>query len=297
MSNLNTMPDPYQILERISMEELQRLLREDFESEDEGTAEHDEFITKVMEVIAKREKDTPSVPAFDPVAGWEDFQKNYYPTEKNPVLLCDDAQLESLNQRYRVTESVPQKSASGPIRHVKQLALVAAAIGIFMSVLVVAQAAGVDVFGAMARWTDETFHFVTTPTTNHEVDEFCSALGEQGIPTEYAPTWILNGFEAEEPQTVVAKRYTAVSTRFVDGENEYLFTVTRYNSTDDVNFTDYEKKRGDAIPHMNGKQLFYIFDNTDSTMATWYNGDDLTIMICGQISTDDMKSIIDSIGG
>ena len=53
MSNFNTTPDPYQFLDRISTEELQRLLREDFKSEDEGTVEHDEFITKVMEEIGR----------------------------------------------------------------------------------------------------------------------------------------------------------------------------------------------------------------------------------------------------
>ena len=82
MSNFNTTPDPYQFLDRISTEELQRLLREDFKSEDEGTVEHDEFITKVMEVIAKREESEPSVPTIDPAAGWEDFQKTTIPQRK-----------------------------------------------------------------------------------------------------------------------------------------------------------------------------------------------------------------------
>lgn len=293
MSNLNTMPDPYQFLERISTEELQRILREDFESEDESTAENDEFITRVMEVISKRET---SAQPFDPVKGWKDFQKNYCPVEEDPILLCDDAQLEKLNQKHRVARNVHRDSTSRPARYVKRIALVAAAIGVFTSLLIAAQAAGFDVFGAMARWTDEKFRFVTTPT-NHEVEAFCSALDEHDIPTEYAPTWLPDGFVAGEPQVAKTKRHTAISAYFKNGEDEFLFTVTQYNSVDGIDFTDYEKKRGDAIPHMNGKQLFYIYDNTDSTMATWYNGDNLTIMICGQISIDDMKSIIDSIGG
>ncbi len=298
MSNFNTTPDPYQFLDRISTEELQRLLREDFKSEDEGTVEHDEFITKVMEVIAKREESEPSVPTIDPAAGWEDFQKNYYPTEEDPVLLCDDAQLKSLNQKYRVVKSVPQSSAPGRIRSFQRVAVVvAAAIGIFMSGLVVAQAAGLDVFGAMARWTDETFHFVITPTTNHEVEAFCSALDEYDISTEYAPTWLPEGFVADEPEVTKTKRLLAVSARFKNSKNEIIFTVTKYDSEDVIYFSSYEKEVGEAIPYMNGKQLFYIFENTNSTTAAWSDGDTLTINICGQISTDDMKSIIDSIGG
>lgn len=294
MSNLNTMPDPYQFLERISTEELQRILREDFESEDEGTAENDEFITRVMEVVEKREKSTQT---FDPVKGWMDFQKNYYSTEENPVLLCDGAQLERLSQKHRVTKSGSPKSTSGPNRHVKRIALMAAAIGIFMSVLVAAQAAGLDVFGAMARWTGETFHFIATPTNNHDVEALCSALDEQGISAEYTPTWLPDGFVADTPQVAKSKRYTSISTRFVNNEKEFLFVVTQYSAKGDMDFTDYEKKSGDAIPYMNGKQLFYIFDNINDITATWYDGEKLTITICGQISIDDMKSIIDSIGG
>lgn len=291
MSNLNTMPDPYQFLERISTEELQRILREDFESEDEGTAENDEFITKVMEVVEKREK---SAQIFDPVKGWMDFQKNYYPTEENPV----DAELEALNQKHRVIKSVSRNSASGPIRHVKRIAFVASvAIGVFVSLLVAAQASGFDVFGAMARWTDEAFHFVTAPTTNHEVEEFCSALNEQGIPAEYALTWLPDGFVADEPKIEVFKRQTMISNRFSDGESEILFIVTQYHSKDAIDIAGYEKENGEAIPYMNGKQLFYIFDNIDRTAAAWSDGHTFAIDIFGQISIDDMKSIIDSIGG
>lgn len=297
MSNLNTMPDPYQFLERISTEELQRILREDFESGEESTAENDEFITKVMEVIEKRERSKPSSPAFDPAAGWEDFQKNYYPTEEDPVLLCDRAELEKLTQKHRVVRKAHPASTGKPARHVKRIALVAAAIGVFMTLLVAAQAAGFDVFGAMAQWTNETFRFMTAPTQNSEVVDLCSALDAHGIPTEYAPSWIPDGFVAEELQVAETKRRTSVSTSFKNGENEILFTVTRYSSKDDMDFTDYEKRRGDAVPHMNGKQLFYVYGNTDSTVATWSDGNTFIIMINGQISTDNMKSIIDSIGG
>lgn len=297
MSNLNTMPDPYQFLERISTEELQRILREDFESGEESTAENDEFITKVMEVIEKRERSKPSSPAFDPAAGWEDFQKNYYPTEEDPVLLCDRAELEKLTQKHRVVGKAHPASTGRPARHVKRIALVAAAIGVFMTLLVAAQAAGFDVFGAMAQWTNETFRFMTAPTQNSEVVDLCSALDAHGIPTEYAPSWIPDGFVAEEPKVAETKRYTSVSMSFRNGENEILFTVTWYNSEDTIDLANYEKKLGDAIPYMNRKQLFYIFDNTNRTTATWFDGNTLTITICGQISIDDMKSIIDSIGG
>lgn len=296
MSDHGTKPDPYQFLDRISTAELQRILREDFESNDEGTAENDEFITRVMEVIEKREKNDPTVPAFDPAAGWEDFQKNYRPTGEDPILLCDAGQLERLTQRHRVGKRVHRGPAAARSRSIRRIALVAAAIGVFMSLLVAAQAIGLDVFGAMARWTDETFRFVTTQTTN-EVEGFCSALEEHGIPRSYAPTWLPDGFEADEPQADISKVRTMVSNHFSDGKRDILIVVTRYASKSDIDPVRYEKKTGEAIPHMNGQQLFYIFENADSISASYYDGDRLTIDICGQISIGDMKAIIDSIGG
>lgn len=296
MSDHGTKPDPYQFLDRISTAELQRLLREDFASNDEGTAENDEFITRVMEVIEKREKNDPTVPAFDPAAGWEDFQKNYRPTGEDPILLCDAGQLERLTQRHRVGKRVHRGPAAARSRSIRRIALVAAAIGVFMSLLVAAQAIGLDVFGAMARWTDETFRFVTTQTTN-EVEGFCSALEEHGISRSYAPTWLPDGFEADEPQADISKVRTMVSNRFSDGKDYLLFVVTQYTSKESVELTHYEKKTSGVISYTNGKQLFYIFENTNSISATYYDGDRLAIEICGQISIDDMKAIIDSIGG
>lgn len=296
MSDHGTKPDPYQFLDRISTAELQRLLREDFASKDESTAENDEFITRVMEVIEKREKTDPTVPAFDPAAGWEDFQKNYRPTGEDPILLCDAGQLEQLTQRHRIGKRVHREPAAARSRSIRRIALVAAAIGVFMSLLVAAQAIGLDVFGAMARWTDETFRFVTAQTTN-EVEGFCSALEEHGISRSYAPTWLPDGFTADEPQADISKGYTMVSNRFSDGKSHLLFAVTRYTSKSDMGLVSYEKKTGEAIPYMSKNQLFYIFENAGSTSASYYDGDRLTIDICGQISIDDMKAIIDSIGG
>lgn len=293
MPDLNTMPEPYRFLEKISTEELHRLLREDLESEGESSPENDEFITHVMEVVAQREESNPSAPVFDPAAGWEDFQTYYYPTEQDPILLCDNTQLAKLTRQHRVAKRSHPAPAPTAHRSVRRLALVAAAIGVFMTLLVAAQASGLDVFGAMARWTDETFRFVAAPT-NYDVAAFRAALEEQDIPAEYAPSRIHAGFVADGLQTTNSKKITQVTAYFTDGNAEFSFVVTRYH---DIAIANYEKTLGEAISYTNGKQLFYIFENTNSTMATWSDGRALTIDICGQVSTNDMKSIINSIGG
>ena len=290
------MPNPYQFLEKISTEELRRLLREDFESSDESTPENDEFITKVMEVVAQREESASSVPVFDSAAGWENFQKNYRPMQGNLVSLCDDAQLEALTCKHRDVKSPHQASIPDPKRRIKPFALVAATIGLFMTLLMVAQAAGLDVFGAMARWTDETFSFISTPASN-EATAFRTALEKQGIPKEYAPTWVPAGFKAGSPQVSSSKRTTELSVTFSNSNKEFVFAITKYASSDAIETISYEKNLGDAILYSNGRQLFYIFDNVESCVAAWSDGQAFAIGISGEISIDDMKSIIDSIGG
>lgn len=296
MPDLNTMPEPYRFLEKISTEELRRLLREDLESEGESSPENDEFITHVMEVVAQREESNPSAPVFDPAAGWEDFQTYYYPTEQDPILLCDNTQLAKLTRQHRVAKRSHPAPAPAAHRSVRRLALVAAAIGVFMTLLVAAQASGLDVFGAMARWTDETFRFVAAPG-NDEVAELRSALEEQGIPAEYAPSWIPAGFCAAPTNVFVSKDSKLIFTRFSNGKATFQAAITKFSSKERLVINNYEKDASAVIPYSNGRQLFYIFDNLDSSVATWSDGETLTIEIAGQLSLQDMKSIIDSIGG
>jgi hypothetical protein len=80
----------YRFLEKISTEELKRILQEDFESDNSDDPANDEFITSVMEVIAQRESQDSTLPQFDVDTGWNDFQKHYRPTEENPILMCDE---------------------------------------------------------------------------------------------------------------------------------------------------------------------------------------------------------------
>lgn len=296
MPDLNTMPEPYRFLEKISTEELRRLLREDLESEGDSSPENDEFITHVMEVVAQREESDPSAPVFDPAAGWENFQAYYYPTEQGPILLCDNAQLAKLTRQHRVAKRSHPAPAPAAHRSVRRLALVAAAIGVFMTLLVAAQASGLDVFGAMARWTDETFHFVAAPA-DYDAAAFRSALEEQGIPAEYAPSWIPAGFHADKPKVLITKESKVVSTRFSNDESIFCVFATQFSDRERLVVSNYEKNAKAVIPYSNGRQLFYIFDNLDSSVATWSDGETLTIEISGQLSVQDMKSIIDSIGG
>ncbi len=278
----------YAFLRALDTEQLEQLLKADYGgSMSEDAAE--EFIDAVIEVMLEKEKENPSGRLADVDKAWADFQRYYNVPDRDGRLLYPDL------AAPEPTPS-PQAPARRPKRVLRRVALIVAVIGIFMSLLVVAQAVGLDVFGAMARWTDETFHFVTT-SANDETAAFRAALEEQNIPASYAPTWVPAGVKAEKPRTFSNKRTVVVSARFSNGREYILFTVTRYSSEDDIETDRYEKDIGNAIEYSNGSQLFYIFENQDAAVATWSDGREFTIEIHGEISTDDMKTMIESLGG
>ncbi len=289
MANMQThSTGRYAFLRALTTEQLEQLLKADYSaSMPEDAAE--EFIDAVIEVMLEKEKETPSGRLADVDKAWADFQTYYNVPDRDGQLLYPDP-----------GSPDPAPSQKAPVRRprrvLRPVALVAAAIGVFMSLLVVAQAAGLDVFGAMARWTDETFHFVTT-SAGDETAALRAALEEQGIPASYAPTWLPAGFKAEEPRTTRTKNHATVSSRLSNGDKELALVFTCYQSEDAIQAASYEKDISEATPYTSGSRLFYMFENQDTTVALWSDGERLSIDIHGEISTDDMKSILDSIGG
>lgn len=299
----NTTPDPYQFLERISTQELKRLLQEDLESEGKSSPADDEFITRVAEVVAQRETDDASLPVFDTAAGWERFQKNYRPTGNDPILLCDDETLNKLSHEARTTKgSHPSSSKSSPARRqIRRIALVAAAIGVFMALLIGAQAAGVDVFGNLARWTDEVFYFIPSAQAEEQRSE-CSdtlsqALEAQGLPKELVPTWFPDGFQPDEPQVWHNDMVEAVDVLFrhEDGRS-FVVSVNRYPDSDDIQLLQIEKDGAPVEFYPSNGRMFYIMSNLNTIESAW-NENNLVMHIGGTISTNEVKQIIDSIGG
>ncbi len=289
MANMQThSTGRYAFLRTLRTEQLEQLLKADYSaSMSEDAAE--EFIDAVTEVMLEKEKEDPSGRLADVDKAWADFQTYYNVPDRGGQLLYPDP----LSPDPAPSQKAP---ARRPKRVLRPVALVAAAIGAFMSLLVVAQAAGLDVFGAMARWTDETFRFAPAGT-NDETKPFRALLEEHDIPVAYAPTWIPAGFVSEEPYVFSTKWLTTVSARYSNGKDAFMYSVTHHLSKNTIEASNYEKEYGDASAYSNGKTVFYIFENTDSATAVWTDGESFEIEIRGALSVNDMKKMIDSIGG
>lgn len=177
---------------------------------------------------------------------------------------------------------------------------VAATMAAVLALMIGAQAAGIDVFGNLARWTDETFHFILPgrePEVSPYYEPFRKALEDNGLPGELAPKWYPEGFVTEGPEVEESKRRDTVTNVFYNTEGKKLtISVGHRSDSDRLNSKAYEKDASSVEVYESGTKSFYILANyRNTTWATWSN-EDLDVIIRGNLSVDEVKRIIDSIG-
>ena len=180
--------------------------------------------------------------------------------------------------------------------------VVAAILIVMFGSMLTAQAAGLDVFGAIGRWTEENFQFVL-PTTNQSDtvginDDFQKASEKFGLPSSFVPTWCPEGFTSAEPLEEHIKNHSdSISCQYTNTtENKfYLVTISQYYSADVLNATVFEKDDSSVITYQSNGKNFYIFSTLENLTATWAD-ENYCITITGEITLDQIKNIIDSIG-
>ena len=315
-------------LDQLSMEQLEDLLRADLNSPDE---ENDEAVFHILEVMKKREKENPTGRLPDKNKAWKEFQEYYnipegegeslYPTYSEPE--NDDKNIQTLKTneprtrpRFRMRRGLVV-AAILIVMFGSMLTAQAAGVDVFGAIgrwteenfqivmfgsMLTAQAAGVDVFGAIGRWTEENFQFVL-PTTNQSDtvginDDFQKASEKFGLPSSFVPTWCPEGFTSAEPLEEHIKNHSdSISCQYTNTtENKfYLVTISQYYSADVLNATVFEKDDSSVITYQSNGKNFYIFSNLENLTATWAD-ENYCITITGEITLDQIKNIIDSIG-
>lgn len=283
----------YGFLEQLSIEDLELLLRLGSDSDESET-----FFDAVGEVIVRREKENPTGRLPDVDEAWREFQAYCNTPEKL-------AEADPL-----IFDTVEDKAASGtkshkPTRHssrklilsriLNSAAIVAVSLMLAFACMVGAQAAGTDVFGALARWTDETFHFLPVPSP--EEDSLKTALRQQGIPEELAPSWLPDGFILEELNVYNNQKGKAVIASYLREESALIIEIHKYYDPQMVGQLDQQTDGEPVERFFSFGRKFYIMSNLDSTTATWSDRTSLILSIGGNISEEEIKEIINSIGG
>lgn len=153
----------YGYLNQLSTTYLEGILRADIESSEDGDTD---MILYILEVIEKREKEHPTGRLCDVDQAWKEFQEHYMDLEEPlyPMSDLDDAQMPENDAVIDISAKTKpaDKLSHRPHRtFLKWVLPIAAAVALLLAGMITAQAAGIDVFGALAKWTDDTFHFVS----------------------------------------------------------------------------------------------------------------------------------------
>ncbi len=265
-------------------QELEAILRLDSEAPQEQESDT-ELILYVMEVLASRKN--ASSTGKTALEAWESFQKNYLPDEED--------RLDHTSQTEK-----PVKTASPWLR---RLAAAAAVIALLVGGFSITTSAfgWEDIWNAVAKWAKETFSFVRdtevtlTEPDEQNVQEYASlqeALEASGLNDNFIPTWIPDGYELIDitsDQTPMQSIYIA---QYKCGEKELIIAVRSYLGLDPEKIEINDELI--EIYEIKGVE-YYIFLNNQQICAAWTK-DSYECRISGELTVEEIKSMIDSIG-
>lgn len=186
-----------------------------------------------------------------------------------------------------------------PLKRV--MVTVAATVALLFALMIGAQAAGLNIFGNLAQWTDELFFFIPSnkeTARNAEYQEmFREALEETGLPTELAPGWYPEEYTEEKLKVWNDYMGRRVELGFKDETGEALIvSVDEYKEIVYLASIPFEKDSDSVEVYTSNERTFYIMSNVNVCTAMWAD-EDLTVTIRGRLSVDEIKKMIDSMGG
>ena len=254
---------------KMSDDELQNTLRCEMFSE--GALDNTQFEM----ILAEMERRRINEPTRSPEDAWAEFESDY-------------SGRESAYSDFAAASVPPEKALHADKQRRKRCSkrkaiLLAAVICVLLTSLMTVQAAGIDVFGAIARWTTELFSFGKTEERRGlvvdgkwpEIDEeqnlqFASlqdALDFYGVTEVIAPRWIPSEFTQEETAVEQNGVWLAFFAEYVDNGNGVF--IISYNSYATVPPTYYEKADNLLETFNAGCNTYRILQNVDNYVVVW----------------------------
>lgn len=288
--------EKYAYLNRLTTEQLEELLRADFESPEPGD---EDAVFHILEVMERREREAPTGRLPEGERAWEEFQRYYSVPEGEDRSLYPWAGEETQGEGEPAEDRTPCGARRQGMRRWFRQGLVAAVTAAaLLGGMVVAQAAGLDVFGAIGRWTEDVFHFEPAYTGQaREADTSVREIfAENGIDENLAPTWFPEGFEVVATDVITTEISCTINVALSNEDSQtILIIVQKYAQYDYVENYLFEKDGIGVEIYTNNEMDFYILGNVEVITATWAEGL-MMEQISGNISLDDIKMVVDSIG-
>lgn len=283
----------YPGLDKLSTEELEKLLRQDIEADSEEVPDI-AYISAILEVIHERKALEAEQESVDVEAAWQNFQQFY---REDPLSLQNDSPRPEPSPHPRRSEQKAKSKKQGGWR---RLLPIAAIVAVLVCGSMAASAFGFDLFELFAGWNSEHFQFVSPWRTEED---------EQGAEDPFRqlrlavadftddsviPTWfpLETQSSIDLTQTNMSDGVKIVAAYKYDNGN-FDFTIYIYDIPVEQSAV-YQKDDNAVTEYKVNGVTHYIMQNNSKNMAAWHRGN-VEIMIQGDLSIDDLKRMIDSL--
>lgn len=296
--------DQYAYLRQLPIGKLLELL--DVAPVPASCPEDEAYVDALEEAIIEKEKENPTGFLPDIDQQWTQFVTQYLPDIEEAALEPDAVSAQ--------TDQAPQKRVVRLGRVWRTALVAAAAVACMFAIMVTVQAAGVDIFGAMARWTEDIFSFgqiapdskvsdgpaketagaeMEAPDPNRVFSSLQEALDAYGMTEVHEPTWLPEGYVLESVDVLSVddpflRTFAAV---YSDGERYINIDILSYEGEPVM-----QVQKTDTAVEMVEKNgiIFYYVQNTVGGTIAWYS-DQYEYYLCGDAGDDILWKIADSM--
>ena len=261
----------------MTTEELEEILRLDAEAPEEQESDI-EMILYIMEVLTERKRNN-SHTGKTALEAYESFVENYMP--------------ETEDSTPASKRTVPFKRTCP--RCLRSLTAAAAVLVILVLGTVTAKAFGINVWQAVVKWTQDTFHVGEWDNSNANYNlpytSLQEALEKGKISASIAPTWFPDDYELVDIKVDHSPLQNKYLAKYANGEQSLIITVQDYLDNEPFYV---EQSDGLVEEYEASGILYYLFSDVNLTKAKWINGS-YECSISGNLTIEELKTMIDSI--
>ena len=248
--------------------------------------EDEAYVDALEEAIIEKENENPTGFFPDVDQQWEQFVAHYLPETDQAASESEPAKHADTPQTNR---HVPRKRVIRLRQAGRTILAAAAAVICALAIMVTAQAAGVDVFGAMARWTEDVFSFGPVAPDSQVSDDparetaepkaeipntgFASlqeAFDAYGMTEVHEPGWLPEGYVLDSLDVLAADDpfLRSFEVSYTDGEERIGVGIMSYEGEP---ATQVQKIGGPVESVEKNGIMFYHIENSVDRTIPWYS--------------------------
>ena len=272
----------YSKYDTMTTQELERILDLYFLFPDD--IQDKDLMVHIMEVLTGRDKEIIDANISNLEPSWEDF------LNAHPGVTGVFSKPENINVASARSKAVSRKALR------RAAGIAAMLVCVLLCGTATAYAAGIDVFSAIAHWTDDTFFFSPTiaGVEDKHIPEQLEPLYEElksfdAMPL--IPSYLPDGYELDKVEAYSGTHEQTVRCLLTKENGCIILNYTFHYTA--LAFNKYEKDYGDPENvEINGVTV-YIFSNVDNYTAAWFDGN----TECGIIASSktELGKIVESL--